>query len=556
MHEPDVFRCASPKGTVPFSLCENRDSPQAAHAIFVLFASLLAIVPACSRSDRSSLPPLRWAADAEGGAPYICRDPNDVNRFIGFEVELAEALEKELGRRIEFVQYDFKSLVPGLLRGDFDFAMNGLEVTPDRVEALRFTRPYYIYTLQLVARAHETRFSSLDECKKIGGVVGTLEDTAAARLLDRMKIRKRSFGNQVEPYLDLELGRLDAVLLDLPIAAYYAQPNPKLKFVGKPLGRGQYSIAFPNDQEALAAQVDAALGRLIAKGVLRRIYGKWRIWNGAQKELAAAGPPTLQIAQAIQAAEGDPQPVEVGDDRPTGSQDGEVMRDVLSESRRLWTVSDYLPVLLRGAAVTVLITLASMLLATVIGLPVALVRLYAPPPFRQMAVVYVEFFRGIPVLLLLFFLYYGLPAISQNYRLPVALNLAPLQAAVLGFGLNYAAYQAEIFRAGILSIPVGQWEAAASLGMSRLTTFRRIIAPQAARVVLPPMTNDFVALFKDTSVVSIIAVEELTKQYQELAKSSLKYLEIGLATAILYLIMSVPLGYLSRYLEQRWGKGA
>ena len=232
------------------------------------------------------------------------------------------------------------------------------------------------------------------------------------------------------------------------------------------------------------------------------------------------------------------------------------MRDVLSESRRLWTVSDYLPVLLRGAAVTVLITLASMLLATVIGLPVALVRLYAPPPFRQMAVVYVEFFRGIPVLLLLFFLYYGLPAISQNYRLPVALNLAPLQAAVLGFGLNYAAYQAEIFRAGILSIPVGQWEAAASLGMSRLTTFRRIVAPQAARVVLPPMTNDFVALFKDTSVVSIIAVEELTKQYQELAKSSLKYLEIGLATAILYLIMSVPLGYLSRYLEQRWGKGA
>ena len=79
--------------------------------------------------------------------------------------------------------------------------------------------------------------------------------------------------------------------------------------------------------------------------------------------------------------------------------------------------------------------------------------------------------------------------------------------------------------------------------------------PQAVRVILPPMTNDFVALFKDTSVVSIIAVEELTKQYQELAKASLKYLEIGLVTAVLYLIMSVPLGYLSRYLEQRWGKG-
>ncbi len=91
--------------------------------------------------------------------------------------------------------------------------------------------------------------------------------------------------------------------------------------------------------------------------------------------------------------------------------------------------------------------------------------------------------------------------------------------------------------------------------MSRLHTFRRIILPQAIRVILPPMTNDFVALFKDTSIVSIIAVEELTKQYQILAKSSLKYLEIGLVTAVLYLIMSVPLGYLSRYLERRWGKG-
>jgi polar amino acid transport system substrate-binding protein len=91
--------------------------------------------------------------------------------------------------------------------------------------------------------------------------------------------------------------------------------------------------------------------------------------------------------------------------------------------------------------------------------------------------------------------------------------------------------------------------------MSRLLTFRRIILPQAVRLILPPMTNDLVALFKDTSLVSVIAVVELTKQYQVLAKSSMKYLEIGLATATLYLVMSVPLGYLSRYLEQRWGKG-
>ena len=166
------------------------------------------------------------------------------------------------------------------------------------------------------------------------------------------------------------------------------------------------------------------------------------------------------------------------------------------------------------------------------GLPIALLRLYGPAPLRLAATVYVEFFRGIPVLLLLFFLYYGLPVIAETLSTcRVGLKLPPMAAAILGFGLNYAAYQAEIYRAGIASIPVGQWEAGASLGMSRLHTFRRIILPQAIRVILPPTTNDFVALFKDTSIVSIIAVEELTKEYQILAKSSLKYLEIGLVTA-------------------------
>jgi len=104
-------------------------------------------------------------------------------------------------------------------------------------------------------------------------------------------------------------------------------------------------------------------------------------------------------------------------------------------------------------------------------------------------------------------------------------------------------------------LPVGQWEAAASLGMSAPLTFRRIIFPQALRTILPPMTNDFVGLFKDTSIVSIIAVEELSKQYQMISKASLNYLETGLVTAVLYLIMSVPLGYLSRYLERLWSRG-
>jgi polar amino acid transport system substrate-binding protein len=500
---------------------------------------------------------LKWAADAEGGAPYIFKDPDHADRNIGFEVELIAALAKELRGPIEFTQYQFSSLVPGLMRGDFDFAMNGIEVTPDRIKALRLSRPYYVYTLQLVARKDEARFQTLDDCKRLGAVVGTLEDTAAERLLLQKGIRKKVYGNQVEPYLDLGLERIDAVFLDLPIAIYYARPDPKLKFVGKPLGEGFYAIAFRKDQEALAKRFDAALGRLLEGGQLRKIYQKWNLWNGAQAKLAdfphGWGGPAEQPA-SVAPPPSRPRATAAAPPVPAEG----VSEDVVAQSSRKFTFSYYIGDLLAGAELTVLITFAGMGLAMVIGLPIALARLYGPLPLRWAAMVYVEFFRGIPVLLLLFFIYYGLPTIAESYHLDQLrpwLKLGPLQAAILGFGLNYAAYQAEIFRAGIHSIPPGQWEAAASLGMSRFLTFRRIIMPQAVRVILPPMTNDFVALFKDTSVVSIIAVEELTKQYQELAKSSLKYLEIGLVTAVLYLIMSVPLGYLSRYLEQRWGKG-
>lgn len=466
-------------------------------------------------------PPLRWAADAEGGAPYIFKDPDNPEQNIGFEVDLAQALAQELGREIHFVQYQFGSLVPGLQRRDFDFAMNGVEITPDRARVVRFSRPYYVYALQLVARAGETRFQSLEQCRAAGGVVGTLEDTAAERLLDELQVRKSIYDSQVEPYRDLELGRLDAVLLDLPIALYYAQQNPKLKFVGPRRAHGYYAIAFRLDDGALADQVDAALERLADAGRLRQIYEKWGLWNEDQPELFAR-------------------------------RDSD---EILGQAEGRWGVADYLPLLLRGAWVTIQIAVLSMLLAVALGLPIALMRLSGLWPLQTAATVYVEFFRGIPVLLLLFFLYYGLPALGAQWGLESWLNLSAYLAAVLGFGLNYAAYESEIYRAGIGSIPVGQWEAAASLGMSRALTFRRIILPQAIRVILPPMTNDFIALFKDTSLVSVIALVELTKQYQILAKSSMRYLEIGLATAILYLVMSVPLGHLARYLEKRWGKG-
>ena len=472
---------------------------------------------------QSADPPLRWGCDQEGGAPYCFLD-GKLER-VGFEVDIVRALEKKLGRKIQFTQYGFESLIPGLLKGDFDFAMNGLEVLPDRRQAIRFTRPYYLYRQQLTVRKGESRFTRYQELAgNTDRLVGTMDGTAAEALLIRDGVTHASYSTPTEAYRDLELGRLDAVLLDLPMARQYAADNPAFAFLGDPFAPGRYAIAVPPDENALADSIDRALNDMIGDGTLQTILTRWKIWDDFNAQY---------LATATSAADWE------FEDKDSGYG---------------WTIARYLPLLLDGARVTLLLTLASFALALCIGLGVATARLYGPKPIQILAIGYIEFFRGVPLLLLLFFLYFGLPSVLAGMGLPgIGEFITPFAAAWLGLGLTYGAYEAEIQRAAIQSVPPGQWEAAAALGMPKGLTFRRIILPQAVRIALPPTTGDLVALFKDTSVASAITLLELNKQYQILAKSSLKFVEIGLITAILYLALSVPLGIASRALEKKLG---
>jgi polar amino acid transport system substrate-binding protein len=184
-----------------------------------------------------------------------------------------------------------------------------------------------------------------------------------------------------------------------------------------------------------------------------------------------------------------------------------------------------------------------MAVAVVLGLALALAR-HALPRAGLVAAAYVEIFRGTPVLLQLFLLYYGLGGV---------LALSPWTAAILGLGLNYAAYESEIYRAGLLAVPRGQLEAAWALGMSTPLALRRVVVPQALRVALPGMTNDFIALLKDSSLVSVITVVELTKRMSIAAVDLHGWLAPGALCAALYFAMSYPLARLARRLERRLG---
>jgi polar amino acid transport system substrate-binding protein len=198
---------------------------------------------------------------------------------------------------------------------------------------------------------------------------------------------------------------------------------------------------------------------------------------------------------------------------------------------------------------TVLLALLAFPLAVVIGLLVAIGRTYGPLWIRAPLTVYVEVLRGTPLLLQLYVIFFVLPSI-----VPLPQAIAPyyaLVAAVMGLGVNYSAYESEIYRAGLLAVPQGQMEAALAIGLTRAQALRIVVIPEAVRIVIPPVTNDFIALFKDTAVCSVITVVELSKRYSIVANNTGAYLEIAAVTAILYLAMSWPLSLLARRLERK-----
>jgi polar amino acid transport system substrate-binding protein len=463
---------------------------------------------------------LRWGADPSGGAPYVYSDPAHPDTYIGYELEMVEALAAAMNRKPVFVPTDWETIVTSLQRGEFDVVINGLEPTEDRARVILFSKPYYIFRLQLTVRKNETRINRLEDCKN--RVVGTLGNTAASRLMAKEGIPFKGYADPVGAYRDLELGRIDAVLMDIPGEMFYARDNPRLKPAGEPFMPGAYIIGMRKGDDALKAEVDAAIDKIIRDGTLERILRKWRLWDDEQARFQAS-----IKTEKTGGAEG-----EKGPEAPAYEITGATFN---------W--GEALLRLTRAAVVTVLLSLGAMLIAVTLGLALALGQSRGPAVVRWLSTVYVEFFRGTPVLVQLLFLYFGLPVLG--------LAMPGWLTALVGLGLNYAAYESQVYRAALEAIPKGQYEAAYSLGMSPVLAFRRIVLPQALRIALPPMTNDFVSLFKDTSVAFAISVWELATAYRELANASGEFMLLGAIVSAFYLLMSLPLAHLARRLELR-----
>lgn len=205
-------------------------------------------------------------------------------------------------------------------------------------------------------------------------------------------------------------------------------------------------------------------------------------------------------------------------------------------------IAEFAPRLLWGAVATIKITLLSIIFAMVIGLLLAVVRMSSRKVLTISAALFVDLIRGTPLLLQIFYIYYVLPL--------AGLTLNSFTAGVIALSLNYAAYLSEVFRSGIVAVAPGQREAAWSLGIPAQETMTRIVLPQAVRLVIPSVGNYFVSLFKDSALVSVIALTELMRAGQLLASSTFKHFEIFTMVAVIYLAISYPATWLVRWVEQ------
>lgn len=472
-----------------------------------LLALLMLLVPGCARTADPAVDALsrvRQAGELVIGtdATYPPFESKVGSDLIGFDIELGEAIAQKIGVEARWVNSSFDGIFPALLSRKFDMVMSASTITPERQKSLAFSDPYYDAG-QVITLRNDQKPMTLDDLT--GKTVGVQINTSGHVILEaRSGIRVKKFNSIDLAFMDLQNGRLDAVVNDAPTTRYMLKQSfPGLVISGEPFTAENYGIALHPEDTSLLKAVNVALAEVRASGEYDRLYAKW--FATSQTEAAAPKAPKLF--------------------------DPSLLKD-------LWQY------LLNGMIWTVQLTAWGLLCGLPVGLVVGLLRVSPIKALSMLSMIYVEAIRGTPLLVQIFTIYFVLPAFG--IRIPEYL------AAILALSINASAYIAEIFRAGIESIPKGQMEAARSLGFGYIPAMGLVILPQAMRRVVPPLTNEAIALLKDSSLVSLMGMTELTRTGQELASRLANPMTVWLAVALCYLLLTVPLTSIARMLEKRW----
>ncbi len=474
---------------------------------------------------------LRWGADPSGGAPFCFPNPNNPKEQVGFEVELMARLAQRMNLRPELVRGDWDTLVPSLQAGRIDLVLNGLEVTEERTQQVAFTVPYFQFVQQATIRASDAdRYPDVDSLK--GKKIGVLNGSASIEALEKRGWSNNlfmTFDDSLKPYEALKAGRVEGVVCESIIARYYAGGDEELFNLADVFSPGLYAAAVRRDDRDLLAEINRQLDGMKASGELGELYQRWGVWNERLEKLGIVkGQPQEEIALA----------------RPT---DRVTVRGLAGLGLAL----------LRGAGVTLLLTALSMPLALFLGLLLAVMARSGQRRLSWPAQLYIQVIRGTPLLVQVFVIFFTLPVLGKlldQHVLHLGVNLLtwhPFVVGVLCLSANYAAYEAEIHRAGLDAVPRGQREAALALGMSESQAFFHIILPQSLRIILPAVFNDLISMLKDSSIVSVISVAELLYVATSAGKATFLLPQMLLAAALLYLVLSLAADALGKRIEGR-----
>ena len=439
-------------------------------------------------------------------APFVFQD--DSNQYTGIDMELIKAIAKDQGFTVEVTNPGFDAAINSVQTGQADGIIAGMSVTDARKKTFDYSDPYYTAN-SILAVKDSSNIKSYEELK--GKTVGVKTGTASQTFLEENKSKYgysvKTFSDAASMYDSLNTGSVAAVMDDEPVVKYAIKQGKKLKtpIEGTPSGKVAFAVKKGSNPE-LIEMFNNGLANLKKSGKYQEILDKY---------LAS-----------------------------------EEKESTVDESTIWGLLQNNYKELLKGLGVTIALALISFAIAMVIGIIFGMFSVSPYKPLRWIAEIFVDVIRGIPLMIVAAFIFWGIPNLIES----MTGQQSPINAFVAGtiaLSLNAGAYIAEIVRGGIQAVPVGQMEASRSLGISYSKTMRKIILPQATKIMLPNFVNQFVIALKDTTIVSAIGLAELFKTGKDIIARNYQSFRMYAILAVLYLIIITLLTRLAKRLEKR-----
>ncbi|MCP1428736.1 amino acid ABC transporter substrate-binding protein/permease [Microbacterium foliorum] len=433
-------------------------------------------------------------------APFEFTDEN--GDLVGIDMDLLRAIAEDQGFEVEIRQLGFDAALQALQSNQVDGVMAGMSITEDRQQTFDFSDPYFTSGVQLgVLEASDIQ--SLDDLdgKAVAVKTGTQGQTFAEDNQDE-------FGYRITPYSDttdmvdaVKAGQAVGYFEDFPVLAYGIQQGSGFRLIGEPELGGEYGFAVNKGMNPeLIEMFNAGLANLQESGEYDEIVDTY----------LSAGETTTQ---------------------PT---------DIISVAVKYW------PALMSGLGLTILATLVALVAAFILGIVFGFGRISKFLPFRWLATAYVFVFRGTPILVQAFFVFFAIPQLFPG------LTFDPFVAGAITLSLNTGAYMTEIIRGGIQAVDPGQNEASRSLGLGHWKTMQKVVLPQAFRIMIPSFVNQGIITLKDTSLISVIGLAELTFQSRQIIASTYLSAQVLTIVAIIYFVVITLLTLLANRLERKF----